>query len=104
MTFDETIKLISITTTVDSIGDTVETEVEREVLASVLTYRNKDYYQALTSGLKPSITFGINKHEYQDEKTLKHDGKTYRIIDVFPVVEKDTSEFEALSLLCEAVI
>lgn len=104
MTFDETIKLISITTAVDAIGDTVETEIEREVYASILTYRNKAFYQALTAGLKPSFTFAINKYEYQGEKTLLYDENSYRIIDVYPVNEKDTSEFEALSLLCEAVI
>lgn len=105
MTFDYEIKLISITsTTVNSIGNTVETKKENAVLAALITYRTKDYYQALSSGLKPVITFAINKYEYADEKTLKYDDKLYRIIDIAPVNAKDTSEYDAISLICEAVI
>lgn len=104
MTYDYEIKLISVTTTTDETGDPVEKEVEKPVLAAILDYRNKDYYQALSSGLKPSVTFAINKYEYENEKTLKHDGDLYRIIDVFPVKANNSSEFEIVSLLCEAVV
>lgn len=102
--FNEQVELIKVTTTTDEIGDIVETEFTRQVLASKIDYRSKDYYQALTSGLKPSVTFGINKHEYDNERTLRNESRLYRILDVYPVSEKDRSEFEGLALLCEAVI
>lgn len=104
MTYDHEIILIGTETIVDEIGDTVEIEVEKPVLAAILDYRSKDFYQALASGLKPSITFAVNKYEYENEKTLKHEGKPFRIIDVFPVKAKNESEYESLSLLCEAVV
>jgi hypothetical protein len=104
MTYDYEIDLISSPTSTDEIGDSIEVEVKRSVLAGILDYRNKDYYQALSSGLKPSITFAINKYEYDNEKVLEHEGKRHRIIDVFPVKAKDESEFESLALICEAVV
>jgi len=104
MTYDYEIDLISTTYQVDEIGDSVETETKRTVFAAVLTYRNKDYYEALSSGLKPSINFAINRHEYDGEETIEHEGKRYRILDVFPVNVRDESEFEAVSLLCEGVV
>ena len=104
MTYDCDISLLSITTATDSMGDTVETTTERTISAAVLTYRSKDFWQAQTEGLKPSITFAVNKYEYGKEQTLLYEGHKYRIIDVFPVKAQNTSEFEALSLLCEAVV
>ena len=104
MTYDCEITLISYEIEKDDIGDTIEVEIKRPVLASKIDYRSKDYYQALQSGLKPSITFAINKHEYQNEKDIEFEGNKYRIIDVYPITEKHTNEFEGLALLCEGVI
>ncbi len=104
MTYDYEVKLISVVNTVNEGGDTVQVETERPVLADKLDYRNKEYYQALSSGLKPSITFAVNKYEYSNERMLKYDGSKYKIIDVYPVKAKDESEFESLALLCEAVV
>ena len=104
MTYDYEIKLIAVTYTTDEIGDSVELTTERDIYAGILDYRNRDYYQALSSGLRPSVTFAINKYEYNVEKKLKHDGKTYKIIDVFPINAKDESEFETIALICEAVV
>lgn len=104
MTYDCEVTLISMKYEKNDIGDSVEVKTERKVLAGKIDYRNKDFYQALRTGLKPSITFGINKYEYQDEKLLEYDGSQYNIIDVYPVVEKYSNEFEGLALLCEAVV
>lgn len=104
MTYDYEIFLIKVTNEVDEGGDTVQTETERSVLADKLDYRSKEFYQAFTSGLKPSITFAVNKYEYDNERTLKYEGNKYKIIDVYPVKAKDESEFDSLALLCEAVV
>ena len=104
MEFNEEIELISFTTIQNDMGDTIKVKSERKVLASKLDYRNKDFYQAMANGLKPSITFGINKFEYQDEKELMFEGKGYKIIDVAPIKEKYTNEFETVSLMCEGLV
>lgn len=104
MTYDYEIKLLSKTTTVDEIGDTVVVIIEKPIFADILNYRSKDFYQALASGLKPSITFGVNKYEYENEKELIHEGKKYKIIDVSPIKAKDESEFDSIALICEGVM
>lgn len=108
VTFDDEVKLIKYTDGENDIGDPIEIPVKRVVLASKLDYRNKDYYQAMANGLKPSITFAINKYEYEGEKELEYEKKHYRIIDAFPVKQRsyreDISEFEALTLMCEGLV
>jgi hypothetical protein len=103
MTYDYTIDLVNTDGTVNDIGDVIEPGTKRSVFASILTYRNKNYYEAMSSGLKPVITFAVNKHEYGGEKTIEYDSSRYKVIDVLPVSAKDESEFDAISLLCEKV-
>lgn len=104
MTYDKEIKLIKYIGGENEIGDPIKVKEKRNVLASKLDYRNKDFYQAMANGLKPSITFAINKYEYKEEQELEHNNKLYKIIDVFPVKARDESEFEALALICEGVV
>ena len=104
MEYNFEISLVSVEITVDELGDKVETETLNTILASKIDYKTKSYYEALTSGLKPSITFGINKHDYADEELLKYDNKYFKIIDVSPVKVKIDNEFESLALICEKVI
>ncbi|CAK7002007.1 phage head closure protein [Tissierella sp.] len=108
MTYDDEIKLIKKVYRENSMGDPIEVLEKRTVPASKLDYRNKDFYQTMAKGLKPSITFAINQYEYQDEKELEYNDKQYRIIDVFPVkqrkLEHDLSEFESIALICEGLV
>lgn len=104
MTYDCEITLIRTVNTVNDGGDTIQTEIEINILASKLNYRSKEFYQAFTNGLKPEITFAVNKYEYGNERILKYEGSRYKIVDVYPVTAKDESEFESLALLCEAVV
>lgn len=104
MTYDEEINLIKYIIDENAMGDPIEIQVKRPVLASKLDYRNKDFYQAMANGLKPSITLGINKHEYDSEKEVEFEGKSYKVIDVFPVKTKDESEFESIALICEGLV
>jgi SPP1 family predicted phage head-tail adaptor len=104
VTFDYEVFLIKASNDVNEGGDTIQTETERSVYADKLDYRSKEFFQAFTNGLKPSITFAVNKYEYSSERMLKYDGNKYKIIDVYPVKAKDESEFESLALLCEAVV
>jgi SPP1 family predicted phage head-tail adaptor len=107
MTYDceiELIKTVVEENRADDIGDSIEIKEINPVLASKINYRNKEYYQALKNGLKPSIIFGINENEYNEERTIKYQNRIYKILDVYPIKEKYANEFESLALLCEAVI
>ena len=105
MTYDCEIELIKASgNSVNDGGDTIPIEEKRNVPAAKLTYRSKEFYQAFVNGLKPSITFAVNKYEYDNEGVIEFEENRYKIIDVYPVDEKDASEFESLALLCEAVV
>lgn len=104
MEYNEEIKLIKYTDGENELGDPIKVREKRSVLASKLDYRNKDFYQAMASGLRPSMTFAINKYEYEEEQELEYNNKLYKIIDVFPVKARDESEFETISLICEGVV
>ena len=93
----DVIKLISIVKTTDAIGDIVEKEAEREVFANKKSIKQSEYYQALSVGLKPELTFQVHSYEYEAEKLLKYNDKPYNIIRTF-----EKGDF--VELICEAVI
>ena len=71
--YNDIIKLISETDTVDEYGDTVTTETERTVFAQVKSIGQNEFYQAQAVGLKPEIKFVIADFaDYQNEKKLKY--------------------------------
>lgn len=83
MLFKDVIKLISVTYTENEIGDSVETPVEREVLADKQSIRQNEFYQAAATGLKPEIMFEVRTVEYQDEQKLSYNDKKYNIIRTY---------------------
>ena len=71
--FDNIIKLIAETYTVDEYGDTVATQTERTIFAEVKSIGQSEFYQAQAIGLKPEIKFVIADFaDYQNEKLLKY--------------------------------
>lgn len=74
------ITLISTTTVPDEIGNQIEQEKERKVYANEMSVSQAEYYNAAVAGLRPSKMFEIYTFEYADERQLRHNGITYRII------------------------
>lgn len=71
--FDDVIKLLSRTDTVNKYGDTVSTFTERTVFAEVKSVGQTEFYQAQAIGLKPEIKFVIADFaDYGGEKQLKY--------------------------------
>lgn len=91
-------KLISITKTVDDIGDTVETEVKKQVFVNKKSIRQSEYYQALSVGLKPELMLEVRTIDYSDEKVIEYNNKNYNITRVF------TKNGEVTELICQKVI
>ena len=91
-------KLISITKTVDDIGDTVETEVKKQVFVNKKSIRQSEYYQALSVGLKPEIMFEVKSIDYADEKVIEYNSKPYNITRAY------SKNGEVTELICQKVI
>ena len=94
MFFRDTIDLINVTTTVNDIGNIVETETSRTVFADKGSIKQSEFYQAMAQGLKPELTFIIRTIEYENEPMLEYNSKPYTIIRTY---EKD----EFIELICQ---
>jgi len=55
--YDEVIKLIAESKTVDAYGDIVITETERTVFVRLASITQSEFYQAQAVGLRPEIKF-----------------------------------------------
>jgi len=98
MLFKEVIKLISITTTENELGDTIEVSTERQVFADKQSIRQSEFYQAAATGLRPELMFVVRTIEYNGETKLKYNGKEYSIIRTY---DKDG---ELTELVCQGVV
>lgn len=98
MLWNDVAKLITYTQTVDDIGDTIIDETEKEVFVNKKSIRQSEFYQALSSGLKPEIMFEVRSIDYNEEKDVKYNNKNYNIIRVF------SKNGEITELICQAVI
>jgi len=95
--FKDVINLISIVNEVNEGGDTVQVEIPRKVYANKKSIKQSEFYQALTAGLKPEVTFAIHSYEYERERKLIYELKSYNIIRTF-----EKGDF--IELICEAVV
>jgi SPP1 family predicted phage head-tail adaptor len=94
----DVIKLISISYSENDIGDTIETQTKREVLAEKKSIKQSEFYQAQATGLRPELTFVVWSAEYDYESKLEYSGKQYTIIRTY---ETDGKNIE---LICSGLV
>lgn len=80
---NELVSLKSVTTTVDEIGDTIQTVVWKEIFAEKKSIKQSEFYQAQSVGIKPEITFVIHPSEYENELEVKYNDKIYKVIRTY---------------------
>jgi SPP1 family predicted phage head-tail adaptor len=98
MLFKDVISLITITTTENELGDTIEVPTERQVFADKQSIRQSEFYQAAATGLRPELMFVVRSIDYNQEPKLKHGDKTYTIIRTY---DKDG---ELTELICQGTV
>lgn len=98
MLYKDTINLISITSTVNSMGDVINAPVKREVYADKQSIRQSEFYQAATTGLRPQFMFVVRTIDYNQEPKLEYNSKTYNIIRTY---DKDG---EMTELICQGIV
>ena len=88
--YDQQIKFVAQTKTVDEYGDVSIVESERNVFAEVKSIGTKEFYEAQALGLQPELKFVIADYlDYQGEKLIKFQKfgesveKTYEIIRIY---------------------
>ena len=98
MLFRDVISLITVTTTENELGDTIEVSTERQVFADKQSVRQSEFYQAAATGLRPELMFVVRSIDYNQEPKLKHGDKTYTIIRTY---DKDG---ELTELICQGTV
>jgi len=79
----DVITLITENARTHGVHDTV-TDVERTVCCTVMSVSRTEYYNALNAGIMPEYVFALALAEdYNDERTLKYNGKKYRIVRTY---------------------
>lgn len=95
--FRDTLILIAITSTVNDLGDPVETETETTVYADKKSVRQSEFYQAAAAGMRPEIVFLVRTVDYNQQPFAEWNSKRYRIIRVY---DKPN---ELTELICQGV-
>lgn len=71
------------TITINSIGDSVKTLVEKMVYADKLAINQSEFYQAMATELRPEVKFKIRFADFSDEGSFKYNSKQYNIIRTY---------------------
>lgn len=78
------IKLISTTQGTDDYGDPIPKETAREVLPSLGSIGQKEFYQAHSVGLQPELKFVLSDYlDYENETLVEYEGQRYRVLRTF---------------------
>ena len=82
--FNQIIKLIQETKTVNEYGDTEVTTTEKEVFAELRSVGMKESYEMMALGLKPEFTFVLSDYfDYDDEEKIVYEEKFYKVIRTY---------------------
>lgn len=80
----EVIQLISLQNDTDQYGDPIVVQLRREVVVTLLSVGQKEFYEAHAVGLKPEIKFVLSDYlDYADEPQVEYDGKLYHVLRTF---------------------
>lgn len=92
------VTLISEEYEFDEIGNQIPILIEEEVFCNVKSISRSEFYNAATTGLKPSLVFKVRIVDYNDQEKIKFEDNEYKIIRTYIV---DTENIE---LTCEKVL
>lgn len=84
MEYTEELTLIKLTPTQDNIGQIINTETRRLVLARPNVVGTKEFYNAMAVGIQPTAELQIRICEYDSEEEVEYRGVRYSIIRTIP--------------------
>lgn len=82
----------------DDIGNQISIKNKTEVFCKVKSISRSEFYNASTTGLKPSLVFTVHLFEYNNEEEVEFEGIRYNVIRTYMV------NSEEIELTCEKVI
>lgn len=88
--FNDILKFVKQTRSIDHLGDTVVLETERTVFCMTKSIGQSEFYQAQANGLKPEIKFVIADYlDYENELIVRYKAfnqaeyETYSVIRTY---------------------
>lgn len=90
--------LIKVSQVTNDVGDNIANETKRIVFVNRKSIRQSEYYQALSTGLKPEVMLEVRNIDYEDEKLLEFNDRRYKVIRTFD------KNGEITELICGAII
>lgn len=100
MVLDKYINLVATVKSKNTIGDTTETVTKTGVCASEESIRQSEFYQSMSTGLRPEIMFVIWNCEYSGQTKLEYNSKIYQIIRTY----NNKKDPRFLELICNGVV
>lgn len=82
----------------DSVGNQTIKEIKTEVFCSCKSITRSEFYNAATTGFKPSIVFVINSFEYNNEEKVEFEEGVYKVIRTY------LNSTDRIELICEKVL
>lgn len=80
MEYTNELTLCKITITQDSIGQNVQTETKREIMANESVVGTKEFYNAMAVGIRPTAELLVRKLDYDNETEVIYNGIRYSVI------------------------
>ncbi len=95
MNWNNEVTLVSEKLVMDDIGNQIPQTFENVILCEKKNVTRQEFYEASSSGFKPSLVLNIHAYEYNNETKLIFEGTMYVIIRTYSV------DLEKLELTCE---
>lgn len=90
--YNDVITLLTITHTVNEVGDMVESITRADVFAEVKSVGMKEKYEALNVGLKPELVFVLaDYYDYDGQEFIEYSSARYKVLRTY---RKATNELE----------
>lgn len=96
--YNDEVQLISIAVSDDSLGNQIETNVPDVVLCKKKSVSQTEFYNAATSGMKPSLSLVVHTYEYSDQRKIVFNGEEFNVIRTYE------ESFEETELICEKAV
>ncbi|ADL52147.1 phage head closure protein [Clostridium cellulovorans] len=83
----------------DSIGNKkpTPTDIKTEVYCNKKSISRAEFYNANSTGLKPSIVFVVNTFEYEGQKIVEFENQRYKVLRTYE------PSLDYTELICEKV-
>ena len=90
--YNDVITLVHTDYLINAVGDSIPTEVKKDVFALARSIGMKEKYEALAIGLHPELAFVLaDYYDYDGQEYIEYEGVRYRVLRTF---KKTTNELE----------